>query len=76
MAPQAVASIPVRTERGKRARSILAVGGDLKNAPMLVSMVRPSPRSTSAISSTCRAAKRCPRPVRDLCAIYGVGKKS
>ena len=72
MAPQAVASIPVRTERGKRARSILAVGGDLKNAPMLV--VDGQAFAAQYVGDLehlpCREALST--TVRDLCAIYGV----
>ncbi len=65
MAPQAVASIP-------SARPILAVGGDLKNAPVLV--VGGQAFAAQYVGDLdhvpCRDALAA--TVRDLCAIYGV----
>ena len=65
MAPQAVASIP-------STRPVLAVGGDLKNAPMLV--VDGQAFAAQYVGDLdhlpCRDALET--TVRDLCAIYGV----
>jgi hydrogenase maturation protein HypF len=65
MAPQAVASIP-------SVRPILAVGGDLKNAPALVvdGQVFAAPYVGDLDQVPCRDALAT--TVRDLCAIYGV----
>jgi hydrogenase maturation protein HypF len=65
MAPQAVASIPSK-------RPILAVGGDLKNAPALVvdGQVFAAQHVGDLDHLPCRDALET--TVRDLCAIYGV----
>jgi hydrogenase maturation protein HypF len=84
MAPQAVASIPADStgggggvhgsgdKRRERARPILAIGGDLKNAPMLV--VDGQAFAAQYVGDLehlpCREALAT--TVRDLCAIYSV----
>jgi hydrogenase maturation protein HypF len=72
MAPQAVASIPVRAERGKRPRPILAVGSDLKNAPMLVVDGQAFAAQYVGDLEHLPSREALSTTVRDLCAIYGV----
>lgn len=75
MAPQAVASLSAgadSSERFEGARSIIAVGGDLKNAPLLV--VDGQAFAAQYVGDLehlpCRDALAA--TVRDLCSIYGV----